>query len=117
MASAAISRGEILHLYRSLLRTARQFCDYNIREYTKRRAIDAFRQNQNLTDSSAISAAYSDGKTQLDVAKRQVIVYSLYAPTIKSVMEAKSIWHFQSIPSNQLDFAPFFLSIKIFMLS
>ncbi|KAB5541185.1 hypothetical protein DKX38_014159 [Salix brachista] len=60
MASAAISRGEILHLYRSLLRTARQFCDYNIREYTKRRTIDAFRHNQNLTDSSAISAAYSD---------------------------------------------------------
>ncbi|KAG6761232.1 hypothetical protein POTOM_034439 [Populus tomentosa] len=91
MASAAISRGEILYLYRSLLRTARQFCDYNIREYAKRRTIDAFRQNQDLTDSLAISAAYSDGKTQLDVAKRQAVVYSLYAPTIKSVMEAKSI--------------------------
>jgi len=117
MASAAISRGEILYLYRSLLRTARQFCDYNIREYTKRRTIDAFRQNQNLTDSLAISAAYSDGKTQLDVAKRQAVVYSLYAPTIKSVMEAQSIWPCQRIPSNQFDFSLFFfILIEIIML-
>ncbi|EEF47801.1 LYR motif-containing protein 4 [Ricinus communis] len=84
------SKGEILSLCRSLLRTARQFSDYNIREYTKRRTIDAFRENRNLTDPSSISAAFSDGKAQLDVAKRQVVVYSLYAPKIKSVMETKS---------------------------
>ncbi|CAK7330367.1 unnamed protein product [Dovyalis caffra] len=88
MASAGISKGEIRYLYRSLLRTTRQFCDYNIREYAKRRTIDAFRQNQNLTDPSAISAAYSDGKAQLDVAKRQAVVYSLYAPKIKTVMDS-----------------------------
>lgn len=90
MATPGIARGEILCLYRSLLRTARQFCDYNIREYAKRRTIDAFRQNQNLTDPSSISAAFSDGKTQLDIAKRQAVVYSLYAPKMKSVMEINS---------------------------
>ncbi|XP_050224137.1 uncharacterized protein LOC126673870 [Mercurialis annua] len=81
------SRGEVLSLCRSLLRTARQFSDYNIREYSKRRTIDAFRGNRNLTDPSSISAAFSDGKSQLDVAKRQAVVYSLYAPKIKSIME------------------------------
>ncbi|KAF5741816.1 LYR-like [Tripterygium wilfordii] len=90
MASIAIpTRSETLGLYRALLRTARQFRDYNIREYTKRRTIDAFRNNQNLTDSSSVSAAYSDGKAQLEVAKRQAIVYSMYAPKVKSVMEIK----------------------------
>ncbi|KAJ7956441.1 LYR motif-containing protein [Quillaja saponaria] len=94
MASAPLSavspsRSEVLSLFRSLLRSARQFCDYNIKEYTKRRAIDAFRQNQSLSDPASVASLYSEGKTQLDVAKRQSIVYSLYAPNIKSVMEIK----------------------------
>lgn len=88
--SYAISRTEVLSLYRSLLRTARQFSDYNIREYTKRRTDDAFRENRNLSDFSSISAAFSDGKAQLDIAKRQAIVYSLYTTKIKSVMETNS---------------------------
>ncbi|CAN1137957.1 LYR motif-containing protein 4 [Linum perenne] len=85
--TSSVSRGEILSLYRALLRTARQFSDYNIREYAKRRTIDAFRENRGLTDPVSVSAAYSDGKSQLEVAKRQAVVYSLYAPKIKSVME------------------------------
>ncbi|GLT25232.1 hypothetical protein SLA2020_003760 [Shorea laevis] len=88
-AVAAPTRNEVLWLYRSLLRVARQFCDYNIREYTKRRTIDAFRHNQKLTDSSKVAAAFADGKAQLEVAKRQCIVYSLYAPKVKSVMDIK----------------------------
>ncbi|XP_059644034.1 uncharacterized protein LOC132285823 [Cornus florida] len=83
------SRSEILYLFRSLLRTARQFPDYNIREYTKRRTIDAFRHNKDLSDPSSISAAFSDGKSQLEIARRQSIVYSLYAPKVKSIMEIK----------------------------
>ncbi|XP_052179598.1 uncharacterized protein LOC127792952 [Diospyros lotus] len=82
-------RSEVLSLFRSLLRTARKFADYNIREYARRRTIDAFRQNKDLSDPSAIAAAFSDGKSQLDVANRQVIVYSLYAPKVKNIMEIK----------------------------
>ncbi|KAH1114812.1 hypothetical protein J1N35_008190 [Gossypium stocksii] len=52
-------RREVLQLYRSLLRVARQFCDYNIREYSKRRTMDAFRDNKNLRDPSQLSAAFS----------------------------------------------------------
>uniref|UniRef100_A0A2P2JF84 Complex 1 LYR protein domain-containing protein n=1 Tax=Rhizophora mucronata TaxID=61149 RepID=A0A2P2JF84_RHIMU len=88
MASFMVTKGEVLSLYRSLLRTARQFSDYNIREYTKRRTFDGFRRNRDLVEPSAITAAYSDGEAQLEVAKRQALVYSLYAPNIKSIMEA-----------------------------
>ncbi|KAK2638960.1 hypothetical protein Ddye_026755 [Dipteronia dyeriana] len=84
---AVPARTEILGLYRSLLRTAHDFCDYNIREYTKRRTTDGFRQNQNLTNLDSIFSAYQEGKNQLALAKRQSVVYSLYAPKVKSVME------------------------------
>nr|GMC92420.1 LYR motif-containing protein 4 [Ipomoea batatas]GMD92432.1 LYR motif-containing protein 4 [Ipomoea batatas] len=83
------SRLQVLSLFRSLLRTARDFPDYNMREYTKRRTMDAFRQNKALSDSSLVAAALSDGKAQLEIAKRQAFVYGLYAPKIKSVMELK----------------------------
>ncbi|XP_058070283.1 uncharacterized protein LOC131219252 [Magnolia sinica] len=87
---ATPARADILSLFRSLLRTARSFSDYNIREYAKRRTVDGFRLNRNLSDPSSISSAYSDGKSQLEVANRQAIVYSLYAPKAKSVMEITS---------------------------
>ncbi|XP_027926601.1 LYR motif-containing protein 4B [Vigna unguiculata] len=90
-ASSTPSPAQILSLFRSLLRVARDFPDYNIREYTKRRTIDAFRQNASLSDPSSISSAYSHGKSQLGVVKRQAVVYSLYAPPLRSVMELQQV--------------------------
>ncbi|KAJ4717892.1 LYR motif-containing protein [Melia azedarach] len=87
----APTRAEIMGLYRSLIRAAREFCDYNIREYTMRRTVDGFRKNQKLTDSNSISSAYLEGKNQLAVAKRQAVVYSLYAPKVKSVIELEKL--------------------------
>ncbi|KAM3062365.1 hypothetical protein ACUV84_005376 [Puccinellia chinampoensis] len=89
MAAAAPSKAEVLSLFRTFLRTARKFSDYNIREYTGRRAADAFRDNRALADAPAAAAAFADGKQQLEVAKRQVLVYSLYAPKSKNVVEMK----------------------------
>lgn len=89
MAATAPTRAEVLSLFRSFLRTAKQFTDYNIREYTRRRAAEAFRQNRTLADSPAAAAALAEGKKQLEVAKRQAVVYSLYAPKAKSVMDLK----------------------------
>ncbi|KAK4779157.1 hypothetical protein SAY86_006685 [Trapa natans] len=94
MASAAAktpTRSEVLSLFRCLLRTGRDFCDYNVREYTKRRTIDAFRSNRSLSDQQSVSAAYADGKEQLAIAKRQAIVYSLYSPKVKSIMELNQV--------------------------
>ncbi|KAL7114913.1 hypothetical protein ACP275_04G150800 [Erythranthe tilingii] len=84
---SAPTRSEVLFLFRSLLRTARQFTDYNIREYAKRRTVDAFRHNRRLSDPAEAATAFAEGKSQLEVAKRQAVVYSLYAPRVKSVME------------------------------
>ncbi|XP_054822805.1 uncharacterized protein LOC129321095 [Prosopis cineraria] len=81
------SKADVLSLFRSLLRAARQFPDYNIKAYTKRRTIDAFRHSQKLSDPSSIASALSDGKAQLEIARRQATVYSLYAPTVRSIME------------------------------
>ncbi|KAJ1421462.1 Complex 1 LYR protein [Sesbania bispinosa] len=89
VASPSPSAAEILSLFRSLLRVARQFLDYNIREYTKRRTIDAFRQNAALSDPPSIS----HGNSQLQVAKRQAVVYSLYAPQLPSVMDIHNPQH------------------------
>jgi LYR motif-containing protein 4 len=91
MAAAAVApaRSDVLSLFRSFLRTSRQFSDYNIREYTRRRTADAFRENRALADTPAAAAAFVEGKKQLEVAKRQAVVYSLYAPKSKSIMEVK----------------------------
>ncbi|KAG1368629.1 LYR motif-containing protein 4B [Cocos nucifera] len=89
-AASAPSRAEVLSLFRSLLRTAAKFTDYNVREYAKRRTIDGFRENRGLSDPSLIASAFADGRNQLEVAKRQVVVYSLYAPKVKNVMEIRS---------------------------
>uniref|UniRef100_A0A7N0ZXF6 Complex 1 LYR protein domain-containing protein n=1 Tax=Kalanchoe fedtschenkoi TaxID=63787 RepID=A0A7N0ZXF6_KALFE len=80
------SRSEILSLFRSLYRTAKKFPDYNVREYIKRRTADGFRLNRGVLDAAAV---FADGKAQLEVATRQAVVYSLYAPKVRSVMELK----------------------------
>ncbi|GMH27002.1 hypothetical protein Nepgr_028845 [Nepenthes gracilis] len=89
-APAAPSRAEILSLLRSLLRVSAKFSDYNIREYTRRRTIDGFRQNRTLSDPSSVANAFADGKSELEIAKRQAVVYSLYAPKVKSIIELYS---------------------------
>lgn len=84
------ARAEILSLFRAFLRVGRKFSDYNIREYTNRRTIDGFRENKALSDPSAIANAFSDGKSQLEIAKRQAVVYSLYVPRVKSIMDLQN---------------------------
>jgi hypothetical protein len=67
-----------LALYRSLLRTGREFTDYNVREYVKRRAREGFIANRALSASDAIERCMADGAAQLEVARRQAAVYALY---------------------------------------
>ncbi|GAB2270065.1 hypothetical protein Dimus_004978 [Dionaea muscipula] len=87
--SAVPSRSSVFSLLRSLLRAARTFSDYNIREYAKRRTLDGFRHNRAVSDPATLSKLFSDGKFQLEVAKRQATVYSLFQPKVKSIMEVK----------------------------
>ncbi|KAK1295952.1 hypothetical protein QJS10_CPB15g01362 [Acorus calamus] len=85
------SPGEILSLFRSLLKTASKFSDYSIREYMKRRTIDAFRDNKTLSDPNTVCSAFIDGKTQLEIERRQSIVFSLYAPKRRTSWKSRAV--------------------------
>ncbi|VVB17586.1 unnamed protein product [Arabis nemorensis] len=84
-----VSKSQVLSLCRSLLRTGRQYNDYNIRSYVKRRTLDGFRMNKSLTDPSKVNEAYAEGKAQLEVAERVLKVYLAYPPKTKNIMELK----------------------------
>ncbi|KAH7288915.1 hypothetical protein KP509_31G049600 [Ceratopteris richardii] len=90
MTVASASVAEVKALYRAFLREASKFPNYNIREYVKRRSRQGFLQNQNIAPELA-TAIFSEGKQLLEVAKRQTVVYSLYAPEVKNVMELKHV--------------------------
>ncbi|XP_019088504.1 PREDICTED: LYR motif-containing protein 4-like [Camelina sativa] len=84
-----VSRSEVLSLCRAMLRAGRQYPHYNLREYTKRRTLDGFRMNKNLTDQSKVNEAYAEAKAQLVVLERSVKFHSLYPPKTKNIMEVK----------------------------
>ncbi|MCO5570879.1 hypothetical protein L7F22_024608 [Adiantum nelumboides] len=87
MAAPPPSAAEVKALLRAFLREARKFSDYNIREYVKRRSRQGFHQHQHASSPEVAATAFSEGRELLDVAKRQAIVYSLYAPKVKNIME------------------------------
>eukprot|EP00897_Mesotaenium_endlicherianum_P008027 jgi/Mesen1/7252/ME000373S06318 len=86
---AAPSAAQVRSLYRRLLREGSKFSSYNVREYAKRRVKEAFRESQQVSDLAQKTELFAEGKKQLEVVKRQVIVYSLYAPSVKSIMDLK----------------------------
>uniref|UniRef100_A0A0D3FGE3 Uncharacterized protein n=2 Tax=Oryza TaxID=4527 RepID=A0A0D3FGE3_9ORYZ len=61
-----------------------QLSNYNIHEYTRCRV-----QRMPSARTVPLATAFADGKKQLDVAKRHAVVYSLYTPKAKSIMEMK----------------------------
>jgi hypothetical protein len=89
MAAIVPSSAEVVSLFRSLLKEARKFEDYNIREYVKRRTKQGFQQHKSANPEVAASA-FLEGKEMLNVAKRQATIYSLYAPKVKSIMDVTS---------------------------
>ncbi|GBG59450.1 hypothetical protein CBR_g38475 [Chara braunii] len=87
MAALAPSPAEVRALFRSFMKAGKRFASYNMREYTKRRVREGFRETQNLQDPGARAQAFAKGKKDLEVVKRQSILYSLYSPPVKSIME------------------------------
>ncbi|KAG2282014.1 hypothetical protein Bca52824_053234 [Brassica carinata] len=72
-----VDKSQVISSLLSLLAGGRH-SDYNIREYAKRRTLDGFRMNKNLTDHS-----------KLEVVERVVKVYLAYPPKTKNIMELK----------------------------
>ncbi|KAL9111917.1 MAG: hypothetical protein Q9227_003767 [Pyrenula ochraceoflavens] len=65
-------------LYRSLLRQASQFANYNFREYGKRRTRDAFREHQHETDERRVQELMQKGLKELQGLKRQTVISQFY---------------------------------------
>lgn len=73
MTATPPSKGQVLSLYRNLLRASKLFHAYNYRMYVSRRARDGFRANAGIQDPLRISALFEAGSRDLEVARRQVI--------------------------------------------
>ncbi|XP_050359261.1 LYR motif-containing protein 4B [Nymphalis io] len=84
--AAGIPRTQILSLYKSLLKEAHKFTNYNFRCYALRRVRDAFTENKSLSDPKLIKKAFENGKQNLEIIKRQVIIGDMYR-TEKLVIE------------------------------
>jgi len=87
MASVA-TRGTVLGLYRSLLKTARTWKNYNFREYIVRRVKEDFSANQLEVDPARIQGLISGAQENLGIVKRQGIIQNMYNQD-KLVIEVK----------------------------
>mmetsp|Transcript_20292 Transcript_20292/g.32725 ORF Transcript_20292/g.32725 Transcript_20292/m.32725 type:complete len:111 (-) Transcript_20292:709-1041(-) len=80
-AAAAASEGangaEVRALFRRFLRAAHNFGDYNLREYTKRRAKEEFRANASAT-SAEVPKLVARAAGDLEVVERQAAISKLF---------------------------------------
>ena len=83
---ATPSRSATLGLYRSLLRAAKGFSNYNFREYALRRVREDMREASALTDSTAVTRAHQEGRRQLGLIQRQATISAMF-PQEKHAME------------------------------
>jgi LYR motif-containing protein 4 len=75
----SVGRGDVLKLYRALLRHGGRFADYNFREYALRRTREDFRAAMHETEPKAIKQFYYDGLNNLAVVKRQAAISQMFA--------------------------------------
>ncbi|KAJ1962919.1 hypothetical protein H4R35_007304 [Dimargaris xerosporica] len=73
------TRPQVLGLYRSFLRAAKEFHSYNFREYVRRRARDGFKAHKGETQPEVIEQLIAEAKDQLTVAQRQARINALYS--------------------------------------
>lgn len=83
------SRAEAISLYRSLVRSSKQFSTYNFREYFLRRTREDFRQHKTETNPAKIKELLETGRQELQVIHRQATISSLYASPERSVLEER----------------------------
>mmetsp|Transcript_12414 Transcript_12414/g.26817 ORF Transcript_12414/g.26817 Transcript_12414/m.26817 type:complete len:94 (+) Transcript_12414:160-441(+) len=81
------SSNEVKSLFRAFLREGRKFPNYNIREYVLRRAREGFREVAGETNATKLDALWASAKEQLEVVKRQSVVYGLYGRKTKNILE------------------------------
>lgn len=77
---------EVRALFRAFLRNGRTFPQFNISHYIQRRAKEEFHAHAREADPAKLQQLVASGKEQLDVVKRQALVYGLYGRKIKNVL-------------------------------
>eukprot|EP00890_Picochlorum_soloecismus_P000083 jgi/Picsp_1/1075/NSC_04558-R1_pinus taeda anonymous locus 0_14360_01 genomic sequence len=73
---------QLRSLFRSFIRESRKYPNYNIREYIRRKSKEEFRDTVSNSGKDLESI-----QSDLEVVKRQAVVYSLYARKEKSIMD------------------------------
>ena len=58
-----------------------------MREFVQRKTKTQFRRYASETDSAVIAQVWNQAKKDIDVTRRQALVYSLYGSKQKSVMD------------------------------
>ncbi|KAL0091087.1 NADH dehydrogenase 1 alpha subcomplex subunit 6 NDUFA6 [Phycomyces blakesleeanus] len=81
------SSAHVLSLYRNFIRFGNRFQSYNFKDYTIRRARDAFHENKLETDPSKITQFIRKAEHDLEVVKRQAAISTLYATGDRLVIE------------------------------
>eukprot|EP00051_Salpingoeca_urceolata_P031737 m.12753 g.12753 ORF g.12753 m.12753 type:complete len:85 (-) comp4352_c0_seq1:88-342(-) len=83
----AASSQQVLRLYRTLLREAQGFTQYNYRHHAIRRIREQFKDNKSLTEQTEIANSIAFAKEQLEVIRRQVVLGKMYGLPGRLVVE------------------------------
>eukprot|EP00467_Chlorarachnion_reptans_P006448 CAMPEP_0114514928 /NCGR_PEP_ID=MMETSP0109-20121206/16432_1 /TAXON_ID=29199 /ORGANISM="Chlorarachnion reptans, Strain CCCM449" /LENGTH=86 /DNA_ID=CAMNT_0001695035 /DNA_START=182 /DNA_END=442 /DNA_ORIENTATION=+ len=68
----------VLSLYRNMLRQAKQYKDYNFREYILRRVRTSFKNRKDETDPQIVEQYVRKARETLDMIQRQRVVDNMY---------------------------------------
>ena len=68
-----------LALYKQLLRGARKFDDYNVKQYAIRRIRTGFRENIDVSDPAKVEALLTEARSSLGQVSRLVTINALYS--------------------------------------
>lgn len=82
---SAVPKTQVLGLYRSFLRQASQYTDYNMRSYVRRRVREDFRKYSKVSGAE-VESLWQHGKQQFGIVKRQAQISQMY-PAEPSVMD------------------------------
>ncbi|CAJ0584102.1 unnamed protein product, partial [Mesorhabditis spiculigera] len=86
---SAIPKSNWIAIYKQLQREAAKFPQTNYRSFFHRRIRDHFAKNSSVTDPQQQAELYKEAERNLQVLRRQAVVYSLY-PHQKTVVEVNS---------------------------
>ena len=82
-----MSKSDVLHLYRNLLRNSKKFCNYNFREYFLRRTKEDFKFHKNESDPSKVQQLLEKARQDLVVIARQATLSQMYAADRPFIVE------------------------------